>query len=198
MLRRAGNANVKDTVTTPYAAGTITPVLFSLLRTTAAFQLPGRSEADQERETLTYIRQCWGRPYRASDPATVWGTVPHVGNVAQPPLGKASGERGWRTGPTSMYRFSSGKLGLYCTYTAMTLALAKTPSPWGSKCLLSIFIFPKSGVDLPGMEHSHFDHFSFYIANILLWCIQWCPLLCLQKITTQNKPMHNKWGPSLM
>ena len=24
----------------------------------------------------------------------VWGTVPSVGNVAQPPLGKASGERG--------------------------------------------------------------------------------------------------------
>ena len=64
----------------------------------------------------------------AHDPA-MWGTVPSVGNVAQPPLGKASGERGWQTGPTSMYRFSSGKLGLYCTYTAMTLALAKTPSP---------------------------------------------------------------------
>ena len=24
----------------------------------------------------------------------MWGTVPSVGNVAQPPLGKASGERG--------------------------------------------------------------------------------------------------------
>ena len=60
---------------------------------------------------------------------TVWGTVPSVGNVAQPPLGKASGERGWWAGPTSMDRFSSGKSGLHCTLTAMRLALAKTPSP---------------------------------------------------------------------
>ena len=40
--------------------------------------------------------------------AAKWGTVPSVGNVAQPPLGKASGERGWRAVPTSMDRFSSG------------------------------------------------------------------------------------------
>ena len=45
----------------------------------------------------------------------LWGTVPSVGNVAQPPLGKASGERGWRAGPTSMDTFSSGKSGLHCT-----------------------------------------------------------------------------------
>ena len=60
----------------------------------------------------------------------MWGTVPCVGNVAQPPLGKASGERGWQAGPTSMDRFSSGKSGLLCTLTAMRLALAKTHSPW--------------------------------------------------------------------
>ena len=30
----------------------------------------------------------------------LWGTVPSVGNVAQPPLRKASGEGGWRAGPT--------------------------------------------------------------------------------------------------
>ena len=59
----------------------------------------------------------------------MWGTVPSMGNVAKPPLGKASGERGWRAGPTSMDRFSSGKSGLHCTLTAMRLALAKTPSP---------------------------------------------------------------------
>ena len=58
-----------------------------------------------------------------------WGTVPSVGNVAQPPLGEASGERGWRAGPTSVDRFSSGNSGLHCTQTAMRLALAKTPSP---------------------------------------------------------------------
>ena len=45
----------------------------------------------------------------------VWGTVPSVGNVAQPLLGKASGERGWRAGPVSMGKFSSGKSGLHCT-----------------------------------------------------------------------------------
>ena len=45
----------------------------------------------------------------------VWGTVPSVGNVAQPTLGKASGERGWQVGPMSMDRFYSGKSGLHCT-----------------------------------------------------------------------------------
>ena len=32
-----------------------------------------------------------------------------------PPLGKASGERGWRAELTSMDRFSSGESGLHCT-----------------------------------------------------------------------------------
>ena len=98
----------------------------------------------------------------------LWGTVPRIGNVAQPPLGKASGERGWQAGPTSMDRFSSGKSGLHCTLTAMRLTLAKTPSPLGSKCLLSVFIFLKSELDLPSMEHNRLDHFSLHIANILL------------------------------
>ena len=59
----------------------------------------------------------------------LWGTVPSMGNAAQSPLGKASGERGWRAGPTSMDRFSHGKSGLHCTLTAMRLALAKLPHP---------------------------------------------------------------------
>ena len=59
----------------------------------------------------------------------MWGTVPRVGSVAQPPLGKASAEQGRWAGPTSMDRFSSGKSGLHCTLTAMRLALAKIPSP---------------------------------------------------------------------
>ena len=59
----------------------------------------------------------------------LWGTVPSVGNVAQPPLGKASGERAWRAGPMSVDRFSRGKSGLHCTWAAMRLALAKIPSP---------------------------------------------------------------------
>ena len=46
---------------------------------------------------------------------SMWGTIPSVGNVAQPPLGKASGERGWWTGPTPTDRFSHGKSGLHCT-----------------------------------------------------------------------------------
>ena len=60
---------------------------------------------------------------------TVWGTVLSVGNMAQLPVGKASGERGQQAGPTSMDRFSRGKSGLHCTLTAVRLALAKTPSP---------------------------------------------------------------------
>ena len=58
------------------------------------------------------------------------GNILGVGNVAQPPLGKASGERCWQAGPTPMDRFSRGDSGLRCTLTAMRLALAKTPSPW--------------------------------------------------------------------
>ena len=61
--------------------------------------------------------------------STVWGTVARVGNVAQPPLGKASGERGWQAGPMSTDRFSRGKSVLHCTLIAMRLALAKAPSP---------------------------------------------------------------------
>ena len=45
----------------------------------------------------------------------IWGTIPSMGNVAQPPLGKASVERGWRAGPTSVDKFSRGKSGLHCT-----------------------------------------------------------------------------------
>ena len=37
------------------------------------------------------------------------------GNVAQPPLEKASGERGWWAGPTPTDRFSHGESGPHCT-----------------------------------------------------------------------------------
>ena len=33
---------------------------------------------------------------------SMWGTIPSVENVAQPPLGKVSGEHGWWAGPTSV------------------------------------------------------------------------------------------------
>ena len=72
----------------------------------------------------------------------LWGTVPSMGNVAQPPLGKASGERGWRAGPTSMDRFSSGKSGLQCTQTAMRLALAKKlPHPELRKQMFTEYLY---------------------------------------------------------
>ena len=58
------------------------------------------------------------------------GTVPHVGNVAQIPLGKASGSEVWQAGPMPTDRFSRGESGLHCTWAAMRLAFAKTPSPW--------------------------------------------------------------------
>ena len=71
----------------------------------------------------------WTRARVSVSSRCMWGTVPRMGNVAQPSLGKASGEQGWQAGPTSMDRFSCGKSGLHCTLTAMRLALAKTPSP---------------------------------------------------------------------
>ena len=45
----------------------------------------------------------------------IWGTVSHVGNVAQLPLGKASGCEVWQAGPTPTDRFSHGESGLHCT-----------------------------------------------------------------------------------
>ena len=110
------------------------------------------------------------------------GTVPSVGNVAQPPLRKASGEQGWEAGPTSMNRFSSGKSGLHCILTTMRLALAKTPSPRGSKCLLRIFIFPKSELDLPGMEYSRFRPFLLLHCKYLslMYLVTSSPLLSVK------------------
>ena len=73
--------------------------------------------------------------------ALLWGTVPSVGNVAQPPLGKVSGERGWWEGPTSMDRFSSGKSGLHYTLTAMRLALAKLSHPELRKQMFTEYLY---------------------------------------------------------
>ena len=47
------------------------------------------------------------------------------GKCGSAPTQKTSGEQGWRAGPTSVDKFSSGKSGLHCTQTAMRLALAK-------------------------------------------------------------------------
>ena len=53
------------------------------------------------------------------------GNRSKCGKCGSAPTWKTSGERGWRAGPTSMDKFSSGKSGLHCTQTAMRLALAK-------------------------------------------------------------------------
>ena len=128
----------------------------------------------------------------------LWGTVPSMGNVAQPRLGKPVGSEVGRQDPHPWTGSPLGNQACIVPRLLWDLLLLKLSHPEASKCLLSIFIFLKSGLDLPGMEHSRFDHFSFYIANILLWCIQCQPLLCLQRITTQNKPLHSKGGHSLM
>ena len=53
----------------------------------------------------SYWGQVWGLVSRAYSlwvhlkHKSVWGTIPCMRNVAQPPLGKASGERGWREDP---------------------------------------------------------------------------------------------------
>ena len=128
----------------------------------------------------------------------LWGTVPSMGNVAQPPLGKAVGSQVGGQDPRPWIGSPVENQACIVPCLLWELVLLKLPHPEANKCLLSIFIFLKSELDLPGMEPSLFDHFSLYIANNLLWCIQWHPLHCLQKITTQNKPLHSKGGPSLM
>ena len=47
--------------------------------------------------------------------APVWETVPSVGNVAQPPLGKPVGSKVGGQDPHPWDRSSSGKSGLHCT-----------------------------------------------------------------------------------
>ena len=122
----------------------------------------------------------------------LWRTVPSVGNVAQPPLGKPVGSEVGRQDPRLWIGSPVGNQACIVPRLLWDLILLKLPHLEASKCLLSIFIFLKSELDLPGMEPSPLDHFSFYIANVLLWCIQWHPLLCLQKITTPNKPLYSK------
>ena len=48
----------------------------------------------------------------------------------RPHLGKPVGSEIQHTGPKPTDRFSCGESGLHCTYTAVRLAFAKTPSPW--------------------------------------------------------------------
>ena len=115
------------------------------------------------------------------------GNCSKRGKCGSAPTQKTSGGRGWWAGPTSMIGSPVGNQACIVPRLLWDLLLLKLPHPEASKCLLGIFIFLKSGLDLPGMEHSWFDHFSLYIANILLWYIQQHSLLCLQKITTQNK-----------
>ena len=130
----------------------------------------------------------------------MWGTVPSVGHVAQPPLGTASGERGWWAGPTSMDKFSSGKSGLHCTQTAMRLALAKKlPHPELRKQIFTEYFYLYRIWARPSRYGTKpFQPF------LLLHCI--CPPLMYSgtpspvsaKITTQNKPLRSKGEPSLM
>ena len=60
---------------------------------------------------------------------------------------------------------------------------------WGSKCLLSIFIFPESGLDPPGMGPSPFNHLHCKCPP-LMYSVTSPPVSA--KITTQNKPLYSK------
>ena len=126
----------------------------------------------------------------------LWGTVPSVGNVAQPPLGKPVGsEVGWQD-PRPWISSPVGNqacIGLRLLWDLLLLKNSLTLN-WGSKCLLSIFIFPESGLDPPGMGHSPFNHLHCKCTP-LMYSVTSSPVSA--KITTQNKPMNNKWGPSL-
>ena len=135
-------------------------------------------------ESSSYLN-C-GEPFQAWE---MW-LSPH----SEKPVGSEVGGQDPRPGISS----SVGNQACIVPRLLWDLLLLKLPHPEARKCLLSIFIFLKSGLDLPCMEPSSLDHFALYIANILLWCIQQHPLPCLQKITTQNKPLHSKRAPSLI
>ena len=130
----------------------------------------------------------------------VWGTIPHIGNVARPPLRKTSGERGWRAGPTSMDKFSSGKSGLHCTQTAMRLALAKKlPHPELRKQMFTeYFYLPRIWARPPRYGTKPFRPFLLLHCKYppLMYSVTPSPVSA--KISTPTNPMNNKWGPSLM
>ena len=129
----------------------------------------------------------------------LWGTIPSMGNVAQPHSEKPVGSEVGGQDPHPWISSPVGNQACIALRLLWDLLLLKLPHhELRKQMLLGIFIFPESGLDSPSMGHICLDHFSFYIANVLLWCIQWHPLCCQQKITTQDKPLYSKRGPSLM
>ena len=86
----------------------------------------------------------------------------------RPYLEKPVGSKAGRQDPRPRIDSPVGNQACIVSRLLWDLLLLKLPHPEASKCLLSIFIFLKSGLDLPGIEHSRLDHFSLYIANILL------------------------------
>ena len=58
----------------------------------------------------------------------MWGTVPHVGNVAQPPLGKPVGNEVDRQDPRPWVGSPVGNQ-VCIVHRLLRLALTKTPSP---------------------------------------------------------------------
>ena len=150
---------------------------------------------------LPYLSRPWKSKANCGEPFQVWEMwlSPH----SEKPVGSEVGKqdpRPWISSPVG----NQACIVLRLPWDLLLLKNSLTLT-WGSKCLLSIFIFIESGLDPPGMGPSLFDHFSFYIAKILLLHCKYPPLmysvtssLLSAKITTQNKPMNNKWGPSLM
>ena len=110
----------------------------------------------------------------------VWGTVPSVGNVAQSPLGKPVGSEVGGQDPRPWISSPVGNQACIVFRLLWDLLLLKNSLTlnWGSKCLLSIFIFPESGLDPPGMGQSLFticpftlQMFSFDVLSDFLSCV---------------------------
>ena len=97
---------------------------------------------------------------------------------SEKPVGSEVGEqdpRPWISSPV-------GNQACFVPRLLWDLLLLKTPSPWGSKCLLSIFILPKSELDLPGMEHSPFWPFLLLHCKYLslMYLVTSSPLLSVK------------------
>ena len=99
-----------------------------------------------------------------------------------------------------MDKFSSGKSGLHCTQTAMRLALAKKlPHPELRKQMFTEYLYLYRIWARPSRYGT-----KPFRPFLLLHCK--CPPLMYSatpspvfaKITTQNKPLYSKRGPSLM
>ena len=116
-----------------------------------------------------YVHYKWMDEWMYTWSTKVWGTVPSMTNVAQPPLGKASGEWGL-VGRTHTHGIGSpmGNQALIVPRPLWDLLFAKTPSPWldaANVYCVSLKWLPKIYAEPSKDQCNQLNHFSLYICK---------------------------------